>query len=83
MASSNGSFVHMLFAFIIGVQIILLIFALVVMHIEEANYHGLKLDLIDPTTHLFSCEKEGHLHSIELVYPTSCSFFNEVHSTFL
>jgi hypothetical protein len=60
-----------------------LIFALVVMHIEEANYHGPKLDLIDRITHLFSCEKEGHLHSIKLVDPASCSFFNEVHSTFL
>jgi len=56
-----------------------LIFALVVMHIEETNSCGPKLDLIDPTTHFFSCEKEGHLRSIELVDPTSCSFFYEAH----
>jgi hypothetical protein len=54
----------------------LLIFALVVMHIEEAKS---KLALIDPTTHFFSCEEEGHPCSIELVDPTSCSFLYEVH----
>jgi hypothetical protein len=40
MAFSNGSFVHMLFVFVIGVQITFVDFCLGCDAFEEANSHG-------------------------------------------